>query len=279
MLKVKINCPICSKVGLIDVFEDTIKNNARGLIAISVIENIICSHSFIVYIDRNLVVRDYFISDFQIKVPEIALSEEIGKSFVPSKEIINLDLIKLNISAALLAFVLNSIFFKKKIVIISENLFLKNHILNFFKYITKNTFNYEISIITKEDYKSNKTKYRDFVVFEGHIEKDKIIDSKLKLEKQISYNFFVEPDLSYSYIILKNEIRKIYLLSKSIADFIRIYKKRNNLNSKVIIDYLFKEYGVKVHFTYLNFLINIVKDYFELIVPELHEFVDFLGLI
>ncbi|MFX1394960.1 MAG: hypothetical protein ACFFAH_15510, partial [Promethearchaeota archaeon] len=65
MNKVQINCPICSKTGSIEISHNILKDSLRGLLAINIAKDIICSHSFIAYIDKNLNVRDYFVADFQ----------------------------------------------------------------------------------------------------------------------------------------------------------------------------------------------------------------------
>ncbi len=47
MKRIKINCPACNQVGQISVSDEIAKDTLRGLIAINIAENIICSHSFI----------------------------------------------------------------------------------------------------------------------------------------------------------------------------------------------------------------------------------------
>ena len=266
MSRVKISCPSCTINGYIEVSEDSLKDITRGLLAINIPEGTICEHTFITYVDKNLRVRDYFLADFKIEIPEIALSEEIEEKKIISKEVIKLDLIKLNLPALLLTYVFKSIFSKQKIVIISELEFLYEHVSNFFDYITRDTFNVDIEIMTKKDYKKNKKMYKDHMVFNGSEilnNVNKIINvKKLKVEKYFVKNFLSEPDLSYSYIILKNEIRKIYQLSKSVIDYAN-EQKIEKLNLKLIVDYLTEKYNIKIQKTYLNFLIDIMKSYFD----------------
>ena len=266
MSRIKISCPSCTINGYIEVSEDSLKDITRGLLAINIPEGTICEHTFITYVDKNLRVRDYFLADFKIEIPEIALSEEIEEKKIISKEVIKLDLIKLNLPALLLTYVFKSIFSKQKIVIISELEFLYEHVSNFFDYITRDTFNVDIEIMTKKDYKKNKKMYKDHMVFnrsEILNNVNKIINvKKLKVEKYFVKNFLSEPDLSYSYIILKNEIRKIYQLSKSVIDYAN-EQKIEKLNLKLIVDYLTEKYNIKIQKTYLNFLIDIMKSYFD----------------
>ncbi|MFX0188287.1 MAG: hypothetical protein ACFE8A_11200 [Candidatus Hodarchaeota archaeon] len=279
--KVRIICPSCQGNGFIQISEDTMKNVERGLLAINIATGAVCEHSFIAYIDKNLNVRDYFIADFKIEVPEIALPEEIEEKKIPSKDVINLDLIKLNLSALLLTYIIKSIFTKQKIVLISEQEFLYEHIRNFFGFITRDTFNVDIEIMTKKDYKSNKKKYKNHMVFENNEivnNPNNFIDvKKLKVEEHLIQTFLSEFDLSYSYIILKNEIRKAYQLSKSIIDYAS--EQKIDLNLKIIVDYVTEKYNIKLQKAYLNFVIDIIKSYFEVKVSETSDVSDFLGFI
>ncbi|MFX1393711.1 MAG: hypothetical protein ACFFAH_09055, partial [Promethearchaeota archaeon] len=208
MTKVRMKCPSCNKIGNIEVSDVLMKNVSRGLLAINIAQNVICSHTFIVYIDKNFNIRDYFTTDFQVELPQITPAESIKDSKIPGKEIVNLDLIKLNMPPMLLTFVIKSIFLKQKIVIIEDQEFLHKHIYNFFKYITQNTFEPNIAIVTEEMYKNNKKNYKDSMVFD-HItilrNINKFINpKKLSVEKQIVSRFITEFDLEYSYILLKN---------------------------------------------------------------------------
>lgn len=120
------------------------------------------------------------------------------------------------------------------------------------------------------------------MIFEGHnilnnVGK-KIDPKKLKVEKQLIKTFLSETDLSYSYIILKNEIHKAYKLSKSIVD----YKKAQdleNFNLKTVVDFISDEYGIKLHKTYLHFIIDIIRDYYGVEVAGVADVADFLGFI
>ena len=55
MVKIEIRCPKCSKRNKIEVSEEEVKNTTRGLYAVNVSEGIICEHSFVAYLDKNLV--------------------------------------------------------------------------------------------------------------------------------------------------------------------------------------------------------------------------------
>ncbi|MFX1393775.1 MAG: hypothetical protein ACFFAH_09390 [Promethearchaeota archaeon] len=273
MNKVKIKCPSCSKTGTIEISPNILKNSIRGLLAINIARDIICPHSFIAYIDKNLSVRDYFVADFRVELPQMT-TEEISKADkIPSRDIVDIDLIKLNIPAILLTYILKSIFLKQRIVIINDQEFLHHHIHNFFKYITQNSFETNIILMTEETYNKNKKTYKDSMIFDNiHILRNvkKLINpKKLFIEKQIVSRFVIEFDLEYSYIILKNDILKAFEFSKEITDFIKDYKEKNeSINILEISAQLEKKYNTKISRIYLDFLIDIVINYFEVACPS-----------
>ena len=263
MAIISITCPSCKKKGNIEISDEAIKNVSRGLLAVNVASDIICDHSFIAYLDKNLSIRDYFIADFQIEIPDIAPTEDSGAKEIISKGTLNLDAIKLNLSANLITHVLKSIFFNKKIAIISDLSFLNEHILNFFRQLTDGSFDAYISVISEDEYKSNKKNYKEHIVLDGKKvirDEEKIINpKKLKVEKQMVSNFFMEIDPTSSYFGLKNEIRKTFRLSQSIVDFASKFKNDLTIDSELIIDHIEKEFNIKIDKSYLEFLLEIVK--------------------
>jgi len=275
--KVSIKCPSCSTKGDIQIADDFIKNTSRGLLAVNITKDLICSHSFIAYIDKNLNVRDYFIADFCFEIPEIPIErfEETKEKFLVKKAF-DIDLIKLNLPPTQLSFILKAIFSKQKVMIISNQDFLYGHLHDFFKYISYNSFQIDINFISEEEYNQNKKKYKDSMVFHGiYIVNNvkKIINpKKLFFEKLIVNSFFSNNQLELTYIIFRNEILKIYKLSKSIVEFINDSKKKNEeVNILKIGNQLESEYHIKINTAYLSFLIDIVKDYFKVEVPRVRD--------
>ena len=68
MMDVKIECPKCNQSGSIKVEENIVKESLKGVTAINIAEDLICFHSFMIYIDKNFKVRDTFISDFKVGI-------------------------------------------------------------------------------------------------------------------------------------------------------------------------------------------------------------------
>lgn len=275
-----IKCPKCGKNGIIEVSNDDLKNNLRGILAINIVEGNICSHSFIIYIDKNFNIRDYFVADFQLELPETKL-EDLQLLSAPEKEVLDIDLIKLNITATLLTYIIKSIFLKKKIVLISEYEFLYDQFLNFFNYITRDSFEADISLISKESYKKEKKLYKDAMVFEG----SKIINNsnsiinpkKLSVERYIINKFLTINDLGFSYIILKNELQKAYNLAMEIIKYNENLKENQELTSKRIIDHFMNTYNIKIDIHYLTWLLDIIKTYFNVDLSIKSSVSNFLG--
>jgi hypothetical protein len=72
MVKVNVSCPVCKNWDKIEISDNAIKNVEKGVLAVNITPGMICEHSFIAYVDKNLSVRDCFIADFKIEAPEIS---------------------------------------------------------------------------------------------------------------------------------------------------------------------------------------------------------------
>lgn len=265
MTQVPISCPYCSSKGFIEVLDDSLKDVSRGILTININKKI-CEHSFITYLDKNFNVRDYFITDFQIELPDITPTTEAERKEVPGKDLINSSLIKRNLHALLITFIIKSIFMKEKIVLINDSEFVNQHILNFFNYITQDSFKIDISIVSKEDYLNNKEEYQDSLIFDVQeiMEESKKVKSpkELKIERLIVQKFFTSEETT-SLIVIKNEFQKAYELSVLIKEYIE-NQKGAKVYTKKIIDYIENKHSVKISVQYLNFLIEIVKKYFNI---------------
>ncbi|MBN1214585.1 MAG: hypothetical protein JXA99_04000 [Candidatus Lokiarchaeota archaeon] len=280
-MKVEVRCPSCEKIGFIKISEDKFANINRGLLAINIAEKLICEHSFIVYVDKNLIVRDCFIADFHIKIPELDTSEELNDNALLDVNKIDLVILRLNFSASIFAYILRCLFLKKKMVFISKETFLFKHLKSLIKYITLNNFDYSIEIIHTDDFFKNMDKYSEYIILEGNKiiqDKDKIINPKdLKVERTIIQKFLSENDKLSSILILRKEIETSYRLAKSVVDFVNTYKGKE-IQSKEIIDHLFREFKIEVTIGYLDYIIKIVENAFNLKVPKSSDVSNFLGL-
>ena len=276
MVEVNIYCPVCFKKGNIEVSEESVEQSIGGILAIHVATDLICEHGFYVYLDRNLAIRDCYAADFMVEFPKISIDEEEPQAIL-SREELDLDIIKINIAPTLITAILKAIFLKKKILIITEEGFLHKHLINFFKYITQNAFDTDITILTIVDYMKDKKKYKKhFILGQSKILKNpyKIKDpKKLKIEKNLAHNFYNERDSTHGLIVLRNEILKIHVVSLTIVEFIENYKEKEQVTKDDIDNYLLKKHSVKLPSTYLGLLFEIVENYFEIEIPKKMKFI------
>ncbi|MHA2326125.1 MAG: hypothetical protein ACXACB_12030, partial [Promethearchaeota archaeon] len=199
MAKIEIRCPICSSWEKIEISDNATKNVNKGLITVNITSGMICDHSFIAYVDKNLIVRDYFTADFKIETPDTGSTQRIEDEVVSESNLIKFDLIKLNIPEILMSYVFKAVFLGEKILLIFEDTFLAKQLVNFFKYTMQNMFYIDMMSTSKEDYMNNKIEYNEYLVFEKRKilhDKNNIIDpKKLEIERRIARKFLDEYDL------------------------------------------------------------------------------------
>ena len=281
MVNLEVRCPNCSNRGKIKVSEEKIKHTTRGLYAVNVSENIVCDHSFVVYVDKNLVVRDSFMADFQIDMPPPISRQEIDKDISSLMQSIDVSLLRINMTASVLAYFLKAIVRKKNIIIISEKEFLNEHLSNFIKYICSESFQVTYEIIHLNDY--NNSQHGDHVVIQGNEvmkDDDNIFASKkIKVERTIIQTFLNEIDPISSMILLKNELTRIYQLSEIIVDMIKNLKKNEKLYSKKVISDIANIRGIELQIPYLDCLYEVVENYFEVEIPKSSNISNFLGTL
>ena len=281
MKKIEVRCPSCAGRGFIEVSENEVEKAKRGVFAVNVSEGIICEHSFVAYIDKNFTVRDTFITDFQLELPEKTPKKSIEPKDSAQHDSINVSLIKLNLSASLIVYVIRAILLKRKIVLIFDQPFMFDNVRRFFDYITRNSFKTELVVISEDQY--NSESYNDYIVFNSKDvikDEDGIINvKKLGVEIALVQKFIEEYEPITSLIYLQNGLQKVYELSESIADIVKGLKKKEEVYSKKIIKDLSKIHNVKIKLTYLDFLIEIVENYFKVEVPKSSKVSNFLGTL
>ncbi|TFF84497.1 MAG: hypothetical protein EU552_00275 [Promethearchaeota archaeon] len=280
MVKLEVRCPICSKRGNIEVSEEEVKNSTRGLFAVNIPEDIICLHSFIAYVDKNLTIRDTYTADFQIELPVFESKEGEGMD-TSITEVIDVSLIKLNLTGSNLAYIFRAMIYKNKIAVISDQDFLFDKFTQFFDYITQDSYKLNIQFISQSNFKAEN--FNDFVVLKGSEvlnDPEKLFNKKkLDVEKTIAQRFITEYEPTSSLIILKNELKKTYELSNSIIEIIQKLKKGKKVYSRQIIEDLEKSHNVKISMPYLDFLYEIVENYFNIEIPKSSNISNFLGTL
>jgi hypothetical protein len=151
----------------------------------------------------------------------------------------------------------------------------------FFDYITRNSFETELVVISEDQY--NSEIYNDYIVFnrKGVIKDDDgIIEvKKLGIERALVQKFFEEYEPIPSLIYLQNGLLKAYQLSETIVDIVKSLKKKEKVYSKKIIEDLSNIHNVKIQLKYLDFLFEIVESYFKVEVPKSSNVSNFLGAL
>ena len=271
---VHLRCPVCEGSGSINISEDVILTTGRGILTVNVVEGAVCSHSFVVYLDMNFDIRDYFLADFTVELPKMEALQETR--IEQNKDILDMYLIRMNLLPLTLTFIIKACFSKSKLLIIQKDEFIRKHILTFLEYILKDSFDAEISIDSKKNYIKNKKGYKNYIVIEEKEilkDKKKIVDvknKKLKIERKIVQLFFSEQEDDLSLFFLKNEIKKAYILSNSIVKYLSSAKKEEKLSKVLLIINLEKEYNVKISDFYFDFLMNIAINYFKVKPPQIY---------
>ena len=272
MARVRIDCPTCGRHGFIEVEENIVKDSERGVTAVNVANHLVCEHSFIAYIDKNFNLRDAFVTDFKVELPEININRQYSSAQVDLSDKIDLYLLSLNLPALTLTFILRACFNDKKVLLINDLDVINKHLKNFFDHIFQDSFKYDISIQSLKSYKKNKKEFKDYIVIDRNTilnDKSKLINLKLiKIEKAIVQKFLGELDPKTSLIIIKSEVYKAYTLAKEITQMNENLKEIEMLTSRFMIDHFERSYKVRIEKEYLDFLTGIVTNYFKVKVQQ-----------
>ncbi len=283
MPEIEVRCPSCSKRGKIDISEEKIKSVSRGVLAVNIGQGMLCDHSFVAYVDKNLQIRDCFMADFQIELPGSSSSTVAPSAPIPEERDLDVDLIKLNLPSKLLANALHGCFLKANIVIIEDTSVLHTHITKFFAHIMKNAYITSIVVMTSEEYLTNKKQFKDFLVLSSkEVVSDKlqfIGKKKLDVEPQMAKIFFEERDSKSSLILLKNEVFKTFDLAKKVHEFLESISDEETIHTSKICKYMEEKQQVKLSASYVKFLLEIVEKYYNFKLPKISDVSDFLGFL
>ncbi|MFX1383931.1 MAG: hypothetical protein ACFFBP_15955 [Promethearchaeota archaeon] len=276
MKKIQVRCPKCLEMGYIQINDNDVQTNIRGVTGINIMESVICKHAFVVYIDNNYELRDCFSTDFTIKLPELKLSEEIAQDDLIDIDNINLNLITTNIFALTLAYILRAGFYKRRILFLNDNEELNHNFSNFINYCFLDSFDIFIEVKERWEYNREKKKYKHYIIIENERvikDKEKIMNPKMmKIESIIVQTFLAESDPKTSIIMLKNEIKKAYHLTKDVSKYIKAAENIEDLKPKNLMKYLDMKYTQDVNKYYLKFLIQILINYFNFNLKEKFDF-------
>lgn len=261
---VEIICPICRSKKYINIPKRIIEQ-AKQLTSILIPVGRICDHAFVPFIDKQFKVRGYqkldaLLNDLESKIaPPIELKPE-------SIDIIE---IKMNIRPEMMIYAIQGTIFKKKVLIVIDKKleYLKDTLFDFLDYIFQNSFDTNIMIKSKEDFKRTKKLYNEYLVLEGKniVGKEKInIDLKdLNIEEELIVDFYREGDSVSSLKNLKDKLRQLYALTQKLLGFYKKHCIQHPLIPKKAIRYLEDTHFIKVKKSYFQLLIKIINNYFN----------------
>lgn len=185
--------------------------------------------------------------------------------------------IRLNLKPESLTTIIQCCLLKKRILILLDNhlAYLKDVILQFLDYIFADSFNKEMKVLTKEEYLKKKILYEDYIIVENGnpngngLSETKLID--LKFVEKLIEDYYHETDVSIGRGSLRYKLQELFSLSKALIDFYQ--KRRNVLVPKVAIKHLEEVFFIKIKKDYLNFLIAIIQNYFNMNIKYAKDYV------
>ena len=255
--KLKITCPICKTSKEIDI-PGRIVNFKKGLTTIPIPQHRICEHAFLMclkIVDDRIKVGevkelqgkyDYEASEYKLRLREKDIVEI--KSYLKPETLIN---------------VLNALFFKKKILVLTRYSEDFNQIIKkFIRLIFQDAFAISIDVKNSSEIEQDPALFNDYLIIENLYE-DPVTSEKFYYEKKIAENFFNNKDYLLSLDNLKHEISFIYGLSQEIYKFAINKNRTHPIKRKDLIRNLLDTFLIEVNKNFLSFLVDIVENYFN----------------
>ncbi len=192
---------------------------------------------------------------------------KIESKKIPDSNTIDVYLIKINLPAHPLIYAIRGCLNNENVLFLNESDVLKNHIINLFKFIFQDSFEINLMIEKREIYDDNHNYYKDFLIFDNSKiirDKNKILtEKKIKIEAMIIHKFLEENDAKSSLLILKNEILKAFEISKKVMHLIDMLKGEKQLSRERLFEKFKETSSIKISYSYLEFILDIIKNYFK----------------
>ncbi|MBD3212309.1 MAG: hypothetical protein GF311_06850 [Candidatus Lokiarchaeota archaeon] len=179
----------------------------------------------------------------------------------------NLDSLLSEISAVELASILNGVFSKQNVLLLNDSELISENLHKIFDFIFKDTFISNISILNHLEYIRYKWNYDNYEIvdydeiFDG--DKKKKYLKNMKIESAMIKKFLSEEYSKSGLIILRSEIIKAFELSNSIIKILQNHTEVQELTKKDLSESLSEKYGIEIQSEYLDFLLEIVKNYHQ----------------
>lgn len=260
---VEIICPICRTRNIINIPKRVI-DESKQLTSIFIPIGRICDHAFIPFIDKQFKVRGY--QKLDALLDDIESKTEAFDELKP--EIIDVIEIKMNIKPEMVIYAIHGCIFKQKMVLITENKlnYLKETIFDFFDYIFQKSFEIDILIQTKDEFKKNRKSYDSYLKLAG---KDIVGKTKnvvnidgLKIEENLVRDFYMEGDSISGLRKLRDKLRQTYALTFKLIEFYKKHGIEKPLNVKRAIRYLEDTHFLKIKKSHFQLLVDVAINYF-----------------
>ncbi len=164
---------------------------------------------------------------------------------------------------------------------LTDQTFMIDQIHRFFDYIMENSFKASILVKSEEQYQHEN--YKDCIVLKNNLilqDTYGILNpKKISFERSLVRKFLEEYEPIPSLIYLHEEIQRTYQLSETIVERVKSLKKKEKLISKKVIEELANAHGVKIQLPYLDFLYEIVENYFKVQIPRSSNVSNFLSTL
>jgi hypothetical protein len=279
-----VKCPICNLERKIEI-PTNIVNKTSHLSAVLIPKNIVCEHTFHAFVDKNLTVRGYQKTDFELP---IGFEEQrIDENLILESDLVYFETLKWNISPNNLKYLIRGIIFKKNTVFVipDSKEDLVEILEKVFNFMFKDTFKHDITIIKKSIYKKMKKDFKNNTIIGWKKilnDKENIMnENEMEVEEKIVQSFYRKAS-KYEYITdLEHEIRKIFKISKLIVEIIQNLEKKDDIDVITIKEQLEKNYYIELDIQYLRYLLKVVRYYFKTYTPihDSNEIPFFLDLL
>jgi hypothetical protein len=244
--KIRVICPVCQKNNSLLVPKANILNSGKGLTTVFVHSNLVCEHSFQIFIDKNGKIRGHETPDFELKF--IPTEEELPKP--PEQEEVSFGImlvIRAIFGEDTLLKCLRCALNKQDIICITESEIILKQFQPYFNKIF-GMYTPKIEVVTLAEYNKNLrsqvfgSKKRNHFVFNTDLSviikhpfgKDKEVNFDLELSLLNLVNTKMQKD-SEIITILQQQIEKIFETAHDIIDLVnhRKIKNRKELGKKI----------------------------------------------
>ncbi|MHA1340004.1 MAG: hypothetical protein ACTSRZ_07405 [Promethearchaeota archaeon] len=267
ILKARVICPKCQKSEYIEISRELLKRSGKGLTTILIPKDLICEHSFQIFVDRNGAVRGYETPDYELTFSP--MEEEEEKTFeIGDKSI--LEVLFSILDEEIFYKTIRTIFLGGNVYCITDQKYLKENLKNFLQRIFGD-YCTEIFVVNTKEYNefyrkrvyasSEKLSFvfnMDINVIVKQIYKDTFFHKeKFNLEKSIFQKFLDKGTIIGKEDKISAELSTTIMGAlKTLEGIMERIKARKIKNKKELEDYFKKKTNIKTNFEILDLILK-----------------------